>query len=114
MTASLASVFTFTDNFFTSVPLFKKLLEKGLYASETICPNRKCWPKDLCKKAFKKKPKGHTEMRQDGNLVASGWMDNKAVYLLSTNADPTVNLTVQGKQKDDMMLELECPAALSL
>ena len=103
----------YCDNYFTSVPLFKKLLEKGLYACGTIRPNRKCWPKDLCKKAFKKKPKGHTMTRQDGNLVASGWMDNKAVFLLSSNADPTIPSTVERKQKDGTMLEIGCPAALS-
>ncbi|KAI0225811.1 hypothetical protein LSAT2_023444, partial [Lamellibrachia satsuma] len=57
-----------------------ELLEKGLYACGTVRTNRKCWPKDLNKKAFSKKPTGHTKMRQDGNLVASDWMDNKAVF----------------------------------
>ena len=102
----------YCDNYFSSVRLFKKLLEKGLYACGTIRTNRKCWPKDLNKKAFSKKPKGHTEMRQDGNLVASGWMDNKAVFLLSTNADPTVDAAVSRKQKDGTIVEIQCPSAL--
>ena len=57
-------------------------------------------------------PWNRLEMRQDGNIVASGWVDNKAVFLLSTNADPTVNSAVQHKQKDGTMLETECPVAV--
>ena len=72
----------------------------------------KCWPKDLNKKAFAKKAKGHIQLRQAGNLVASGWKDNKAVFLLSTMADPTVDTTVSRKQRDGSIVDIPCPSAL--
>ena len=102
----------YCDNYFSSVRLFKKLLEKRVYACGTIRTNRKCWPKDLNKKAFAKKAKGYIQLRQDGNLVASGWKDNKAVFLLSTTADPTVDTTIARKQRDGSIVDIPCPSAL--
>ena len=58
--------------------LFKKLLEKGLYSCGTVHTNRKCWPKDLNKKAFSKKQK--------------------------------VDAAVSHKQKDGMTMDIQCPA----
>ena len=97
-------------NYFSSVHLFKNLLES--HACGTIRTNRKCWPKYLNKKVLTKKAKGHIQIRQDGNLVASGWKDNKAVFLLSTMADPTVDTTVSSKQRYGMIVDIPCPSAL--
>ena len=48
MNVSLGNI-TCCEKNFSSVHLFKKLLEKGLYARGTIRTNRKFWPKDLNK-----------------------------------------------------------------
>ena len=45
----------FTDNFYTSVTLFKELIERGIKATGTIRKNRKFLPKDLMKNYIKDK-----------------------------------------------------------
>ena len=70
----------FMDNFFSSIPLFQKLLEDNIYATGTLRSNRKKFPTDLLPFVKKGLPtRGDTRFRQDGNLSVIVWQDTKAV-----------------------------------
>lgn len=71
------------DNYYTSVPLCEKMLEKDTYVTGTIQPNRKFLPADMKKKL---KDKGDICSSRKGSLLAVNWHDRKQVRLLSTHA----------------------------
>lgn len=96
--------------FFSVIDLFSELLDNGVYACGTLITNCLHFPpelKPLTKKGLKKH--GDSEVRQAGNLVLSIWQDNKAVTVLSTNAQSTTTVMVKRRQKDGT-----CVDALSL
>ena len=60
--------------------------------TSTIRSNRKGWPKDF-NTAMKKMMKvGDVHFRQDGNLVATVWKDQRVVAVPSTNAQPEMGI----------------------
>lgn len=59
-----------TDRFFTSVSLFERLLADSIYATGTVIPTRKGFPKDEVKLP-KGAVRGTTVWRMKGQLVAS-------------------------------------------
>ena len=69
------------DNYYTSVILAEKMLEKGIYVTGTIQPNRVRLPADM---KTKLKNKGEIVANRKGNLLAVNWVDRKQVRLLST------------------------------
>ena len=77
----------FTDNFYTSVPLFQDLLKEKISACGTMILNRKGIPEDLKNtKQFNKKGSQRGKMRwvRRGNLGFLQWKDNKVVTILTT------------------------------
>jgi hypothetical protein len=77
------------DNFFTSVPLFTDLLERGTMATGTLKGNRKYVPKALFAKSHTKKQDiGWIDymMHQEGKVCCAVWHDKQPVRLLSTHA----------------------------
>jgi hypothetical protein len=80
-----------TDNFFTSVPLFLDLLEKGIMGTGTLRANRKYVPRAIYAKTITKKQKMgwvDYQMHEEGKLCCMVWKDKQAVVLLSTHANP--------------------------
>ena len=105
----------FCDNFFSGIDLFSDLLDDGVYACGTLRTNRLHFPpelKPLTKKGLKKR--GDSEVRQAGNLVLSIWQDNKAVTVLSTNAQSTTTVMVKRRQKDGTRVDVQCPESVAL
>lgn len=75
----------FFDNYFTSLPVLRVLLEKRIYAAGTIQKSRteKCPLKT--EKQLKKEGRGSSDylVSSDGKIVITRWMDNRAVNLAS-------------------------------
>jgi hypothetical protein len=72
------------DNFFTSVPLFTYLLDKGIMATCTLRANRKYVPKHAMKQDI-----GWIDyrMHQERKVCCVVWCDKQPVRLLSTHAE---------------------------
>lgn len=100
----------YCDNYFTSLPLFEKLLENQTYACGTIRTNRKGLPPAVTKAKLKKQ--GEVVQRQNDSMVATAWHDKRTVTLLST--DPLDMTEVQRKQKDGSIVNVRCPKVLKL
>ncbi|KAJ8382139.1 hypothetical protein SKAU_G00029170 [Synaphobranchus kaupii] len=80
----------FADNYFTSVPLIIKLLERGIHFVGTVRPVRVPNLKLAEEKELKKQGRGSFDFRveQTHNICAVRWYDNRAVTLLSTFDGP--------------------------
>ena len=81
------------DNYFTSVGLFKKLLNRGIYATGTVRSNHVCLPMQLSDtKEFNKNVQGTMDwhMHDSKEVSCVVWKDKKLVLLLSTHAKPIV------------------------
>jgi hypothetical protein len=79
------------DNFFSSIPLFVDLLEKGTYATGTVRANRIGLPTALAKKSlYAKCTQGHLEwrMHKSQKISVIVWVDKKPVIVMSTVAPP--------------------------
>nr|XP_039255711.1 piggyBac transposable element-derived protein 4-like [Styela clava] len=76
----------YVDNFFTNPEVFEYLLSKGIYACGTINTDCVGFPMDLIMEETCKM--GESDWRATGNLLAQSWMDNGALYFLSTIHDP--------------------------
>ena len=99
------------DNYFTSVPLFESLLDEGILARGTVRINRRGLPRRLLSEPIPKQ-QGDLKSAQRGRMTAYAWKDKRIVNLLSTADDPTLENTVQRKQKDGSKKEVPCPVAL--
>ena len=71
----------FTDNFYTSVPLAKKLLKRKTHLCGTLRRNRKYLPQSVVSKPLKK---GEVVSRRNGDIVVTKWKDKRYVLMLST------------------------------
>lgn len=75
----------FFDDYFTSLPVLRVLLEKRIYAACTIRQSRtEKWPLKT-EKQLKNKGRGSSDylVSSDGKIVITRWMDNRAVNLAS-------------------------------
>jgi hypothetical protein len=80
------------DNFFCSVPLFRDLLLKGIYAIGTVRCNRIGLSSNLKNlKAWKKCQQGHIQwaMYDSRGMSCIMWKDKCPIILISTHAIPT-------------------------
>jgi len=90
----------YMDNFFSSIHLYRRLLEDNIYATRTLRSNRKMFPSDLVTAAKRGlASRGALEFRQADNVVVTVWQDTRPVVVLSTH-DPLNVGTVSRKQKD--------------
>ena len=87
------------DNYFTTLPLIQKLLDRDTYLCATIRTNRKQYPTEMSVPA-KHLQRGEFLFRQCGNIVAVAWKDNKVVNVVSSLASPNDTTTVNRTQKD--------------
>lgn len=84
----------YMDNFFTSYQLMLDLASMKIYSTGTYRRGRRGFPTDL-PTLGPSTQRGHFELRQQGNMVAGIWYDNRAVHLASNCCDWTVqNCTV--------------------
>ena len=74
----------YTDNFYTSPILCKRLLEIGFGSCGTARSNRRGIPHDFGHKTLRK---GEVITFRDGELTGIRWMDKRAVTVLSTIHD---------------------------
>ena len=81
---SLSSLFT--DRFFTSPPLVKKLLDYGVYTTGTTNTNRIGNAPIINNKDISKKPRGYMYgcLAKDGSQCLVKWKDSSNVCLLSS------------------------------
>lgn len=79
-----------TDRFFTSPPLFDRLLKMGFLATGTVLPKRLGMPPHLAAYAHVHGERGELIMQMHCSLQMSAvvWFDRIPVYLLSTSVDP--------------------------
>ena len=107
----------YTDNFYTSPVLAKYLLKKNTYLCGTMRPNRIGYPRDLMKtKAEARRlPRGSSEWRQSGDLVATAWKDKRMVYYLSTAHAPVAATpgTARRRQADGSVIEIDSPPTVT-
>ena len=72
------------DNFFTTLPLLNKLMDKGMYEVGTIRENRLQGAPLKKKGALQKETRGWFDNTSDGNNLLVVWRDNKVV-IIATN-----------------------------
>ena len=101
----------YCDNFFLSCNLFTNLLHDSIYACGTTRTNRRGYPDTLKGVTMER---GAQVFCQRGNLVASVWMDKKAVTMLSTLAQPDLEHIAYRKQKDGTRLSVQCSDSVVL
>ena len=90
LTADLAAgqnVVLFTDNFYTSSTLAKRMLARGIYLTGTLRLNRRGVPEEFkCDgKAFEKRSeRGATRYIRKNDILYQKWKDQRCVSMLST------------------------------
>ena len=84
----------------------ESLLERKIYACGTARPSRRGFPDDL---KHLKLTRGDIVYRQRANLVATVWKDKREVVVLSTMTPPQATTTVERRQPDSSILEVQCP-----
>ena len=106
----------YVDNFYTSIPLFYFLSERGIYACGTIRTNRKHFPKDLLLPAIFRMNTGEFVWATYRNILAMTWKDRKAVSLISTIHDPELGDSVTRRRKfagNYREVEVPCPKLIN-
>ena len=102
------------DNYYTSVKSALKLKENGVFCRGTIRSSRKFVPKSILftSSEVKQLPRGTNRcvVNESHNILAVGWIDNKAVHFIST-ADTTDTSTVLHRIKDK---KVEVPAPIAV
>ena len=101
----------YCDNYFSTCCLFDTLSTHQLYGCGTARPTRRQFPETL---KHVRPGRGEHVCCQRGYLVASVWMDKKAVNMLSTLSQADVTHTVQKRQRDGTSAPTQCPDAVVL
>lgn len=102
----------FADNFYSSIPLALKLLDKKIYFTGTIRENRKYIPKVL--KDFQLDNKGDCAwISSEKGLVLIKFLDTKVVYLISTAHTGCPKSTVPRKDKNGVMVDRVIPTIVA-
>ncbi|KAH8034121.1 hypothetical protein HPB51_020138 [Rhipicephalus microplus] len=107
----------FFDNYFTSLPLLRMLLDKKIFAAGTIRVNRcqKC-PLEP-EKNLKQKGRGSSAsvVSKDGKVAVTRWYDNKAVTLASNFvAIDDEDTAKRWSKKDGCYIEVKRPAVVRM
>ncbi|XP_067939799.1 piggyBac transposable element-derived protein 1-like [Watersipora subatra] len=96
----------YADNFFTSIPLLKKLKERGMFYTGTVRKNRLAGCPHFEDKELKTKGRGALDYSVEENfqIAAVKWEDNKSVTMLSslTGAHPVLEAERWDKQNSHM------------
>ncbi|GBL89013.1 hypothetical protein AVEN_255169-1 [Araneus ventricosus] len=94
------------DNFFSSVPLFKCLKTKNIYAVGTIRPDRLGLPKLIDDKKIK--PGDLDYQISDQGISFFKWKDNRSVHFLSNYHGNDI-FKVQRRLKDGTKIDVTVP-----
>lgn len=100
------------DNFFTTYPLMKRLLEDNTYAIGTVRSNRKGLP-DMMHNKQPKLKRGEFMFGVKQSIAAVKWMDNNPVCFFSNYCSPKNTSTVFRKTHDGSKLGVSCPQVVS-
>lgn len=93
-----------TDNFFTSLPLADKLLEKGMSLCGTLRKNKPYIPQELLPKSYKREFSSMFAFRELHTMVSYVPSKSKAVILLSTEHNDDKVSEEETKFKPDIIL----------
>lgn len=88
---------------------------QNTYLCGTVRANRKFFPKDMVRstREANRMARGGSDWRQSGELVATVWKDNKAVYQLTSFYEPErEGCVVSRRQKNGTLLEFPCPPSI--
>ena len=120
----------FIDNYFNSVELIEKLLERNLFGCGTVRSNVKDLPQQMKPAVRKQKADKENQPRQPplklqpgqckqwqkGKILAAIWQEKKGrnpVRVLSANTDPKAPISkVNRRLKDGTSREVPCPEAI--
>lgn len=104
----------FFDRFFTTIPLIKQLLNKGLFGCGTIQRNRKHLPNNLLK-SDKTKKTGDYDSVSSGDLSVSKWKDRgkTSVMVVSSMHCTSEEAEVQRRNKTGEKVTIQCPKAIA-
>jgi len=103
----------FMDNFFTSLPLMKRLAEEGIHTCGTFRSNRVGFPAALKDTGnVKQLKRGDAMFRYKGDTTALVWMDRKPVFVVS-NAHSPIMESVRRKNKDGSVSLVNCPTIVA-
>ena len=102
----------YMDNYFTGIPLFKELLNDGLYACGTIKSNRKGWPSAFHPKLLKNQDDYQVRQLGKTNLVATCWHDKRQVNVLGTNSTPKEIVNIERRQKTGEVKIVPAPVSV--
>jgi len=102
------------DNFFTSIPLMKMLLDIELFGCGTFRVNKKFYPKHLMKKDSLYKP-GEIEFAHSEDKSVCRWKDRgkKPVTVISNMHDASSTEIVKRKNSKGEKIPIECPKSIS-
>ena len=96
------------DNYFSSLPLMRNLLQHQVYACGTVRQGRVGMPKDFT--SDKSMERGEFQFRcSEEGLVALLWKDKKSILFLSNFHDIDDVSCVERKNKDGTRTEISCP-----
>ena len=101
----------YMDNCFSSVTLYKNLLDEGIYCTGTLHANHRYIPPDLqaCRGLAKR---GDMVARQEGNLTVTVWQDKRLVTSVSTAHSPDQTEVVKRKKVDGSIIHVDCPVGI--
>lgn len=110
LTRSLVGKFhkVYFDNFFTSLPLLRKLKKEHVYACGTIRKNRSGLPNDLLADKYMKRGDFDTRTTEDG-IAFVKWMDRRVVMLTSNFQSVGMIGEVDRKKRDGVKERIKCP-----
>ncbi|XP_031732493.1 piggyBac transposable element-derived protein 4-like [Anarrhichthys ocellatus] len=103
----------FVDNFYTSLPLFRDLLQKRIWACGTIRTSRIGFPKTKVNGLVSKPPRGSIRWIRKDSLLFVQWRDTRDVSMCSTlhkaHAEDTAQRRVKGADGHWALKEIPVP-----
>nr|XP_039264876.1 piggyBac transposable element-derived protein 4-like isoform X2 [Styela clava] len=88
----------YVNHLYTNPELFEDLLSKGVYACGLFRSNSIFFPKDIIAKSTGELARGTSDWRTSGQLLAQSWVDNGALYFLSSIHEPEYEMAHAGKK----------------
>ena len=104
----------FMDSFFSSVPLYHKLLSHNIYCTGTLRSKRRNFPpdlKDVAKRGLA--TRGDMMARQDGNVSVCVWQDTWPVTFMSSGHNPAHMKSITRRKADGSVIDVDCPLSIT-
>ena len=100
------------DNFYTSAPPLKELLENGTWACGTIPQNRKDFPPALCVSEGSHLKAGEFQFATSGQITLVHWYNRRDVYVMSTMHGTTAELIEKRPKGSKEKRPIPCPTSI--